>query len=83
MTTESSTPSTTSLSALPTGQRARIVDIDGPRNQRHRLLGLGLHSGGHLIILQRRGRGMVVAIGAARVALGNDVAGLLQVEALD
>jgi Fe2+ transport system protein FeoA len=46
-------------------------------------LGLGLHSGSQLIILQRRGRGMVVAIGAARVALGNDVAGLLQVEALD
>lgn len=79
---ESPDTSAVTLSTLPTGRRARITRITGPRNVRHRLLGLGLHPGGLLTIVQRRSRGLVVAVGAARVALGNDMATHLRVEAL-
>jgi len=80
MSTDSATPALRTLETLAIGQAARIADITGPRALRHRLLGLGLHPGGLLKIVQRRGRGMVVAVGATRIALDNSVACQLLVD---
>lgn len=80
-------PSTTdnglprSLDRLPAGSEARIGAIDAPRKLRHRLLGLGLHPGESLKVLQRRGNGLVVAVGGSRVALDLRTAESLRMEA--
>lgn len=72
-----------SLVTLAAGRSARITGIEGPRTLRHRLLGLGLHPGGSLTLIQRRGRGLVVAVGATRVALDEDIARHLLIELED
>ena len=69
------------LEDLPPGRPARILAIEGPRDLRHRLLGLGLHPGGTITVLQRQSRGLVVATGATRVALDTRMARSLRVEA--
>jgi ferrous iron transport protein A len=69
-----------SLDSLPAGGEARISDIDAPRQLRHRLLGLGLHPGESVKVLQRRGNGLVVAVGGSRVALDLQTAASLRVE---
>ena len=80
MSTHLPEPTLRTLETLATGQAARIAGITGPRTLRHRLLGLGLHPGGVLKIVQRRGRGIVVAVGATRVALDDSVACQLLVD---
>ncbi len=70
------------LDTAPTGSEVRISAIDAPRPLRHRLLGLGLHPGESLRVLQRRGTGLVLAVGASRVALDLRTARLLEVEIL-
>lgn len=72
-----------SLDCLPVGSEARISAINAPRQLRHRLLGLGLHPGESLRVLQRRGNGLVVAVGGSRVALDLRTAESLQIEARD
>ena len=64
----------TSLGQLPVGAHARIAEIQGGRQLTRRLLGLGLRIGMELQVLQRRGRGVVVARGESRIALGGGVA---------
>lgn len=83
MSTDATAINPITLEALAAGRAARIAGIDGPRALRHRLLGLGLHPGGNLKVVQRRGRGLVVAVGATRVALDDDIARHLLVEAED
>ena len=70
------------LEDLPPGRPARILAIEGARDLRHRLLGLGLHPGGTITVLQRQPRGLVVAAGATRVALDTQMARALRVEAV-
>ncbi len=70
------------LAKLPVGCRARIRRIQGGRQLTHRLLGLGLRVGSEVELTQRRGGGVVVANGGARVALGSGVAEKLLVEQL-
>ena len=69
-----------SLDRLPAGSEARISGIDAPRQLRHRLLGLGLHPGETVRVLQRRGNGLVLAVGGSRVALDLQTAESLRVE---
>jgi ferrous iron transport protein A len=61
------------LSDLPLGARGRIAEIRGGRQLAHRLQGLGLRVGSEVEMLHRRGSGVVVSVGATRVALGGGV----------
>ena len=71
------------LVQLPVGRHARIVEIRGGRQLSRRLLGLGLRVGVELILLHRRGQGVVVGRSGIRVALGAGVAEKLYVVPLD
>lgn len=71
------------LCDLLTGQRARLVRIDGGHRLQRRLLALGLSVGGEIQLLHRRGGGVVVAQGGTRVALGEGVAHKLFAEVLE
>ena len=75
-----SSPPLEALAALPVGGRARIARVDGGRGLARRLLGLGLRVGSEVAVLHHRGRGVVVASGDTRVALGGGIAGKLWVE---
>ncbi len=64
----------TRLSQLDIGQRAFIVRIEGGRQLVRRLMSLGLRQGSEVSVLQRRGRSVVVACAATRVAIGSTIA---------
>ena len=70
------------LSEAAIGKRFRQVKINGGHRLTRRLLALGLSLGTELEVVQRRGRGVVVARGGNRVALGEGVAQKLLGEAL-
>ncbi len=61
------------LGKLPVGGRARIVEIRGGRDLTRRLLGLGLRIGSDVRVEHHRGRGLVVSVGATRIALGGGI----------
>lgn len=67
------------LSDTPVGQKVNLISIKGGRDITRRLLALGLAIGNEVEVLQHRGRGVVVAKGSNRVALGEDVAQMLVV----
>jgi ferrous iron transport protein A len=71
------------LSDLPLGARGRIAEIRGGRQLAHRLQGLGLRVGSEVEMLHRRGGGVVVSVGATRVALGGGVVEKLFIDPLD
>jgi ferrous iron transport protein A len=71
------------LSETPVGQKVRLVAVDGGRQLVRRLLALGLSIGSEVVILHRRGRGVVVARDGNRVALGRGIAEKLHAEALE
>jgi ferrous iron transport protein A len=70
------------LSEATIGKRFRLVEIHGGHRLTRRLLALGLSLGTELEVVQRRGRGVVVARDGNRVALGEGVAQKLMGEAL-
>jgi len=70
------------LSEAAIGKRFRLVEIHGGHRLTRRLLALGLSLGTELEVVQRRGRGVVVARDGNRVALGEGVAQKLMGEAL-
>ena len=74
------TASLAALGALPVGRHARITRINGGVQLTRRLMGLGLRIGSEVAVLQHRGRGVVLASGDTRVALGADIATHLLVE---
>jgi ferrous iron transport protein A len=61
------------LSDLALGARGRVAEIRGGRQLARRLQGLGLRIGSEVEMLHRRGKGVVVSVGATRVALGGGV----------
>lgn len=67
------------LSELPHETTARLVDIQGGRHLARRLLALGLRQGNLLTVVQRRGQGLVLASGEARIAVGAGIADKLLV----
>ena len=67
------------LRTLPVGGHALIARIDGGRKLARRLLGLGLRVGSEIAVLHHRGRGVVLASGDTRVALGGGIADKLLV----
>jgi len=73
----------TSLSNIDAGVRVRIAHIKGGRDLIRRLLSLGLREGVEVDVLQRRGRGVVVAHAGTRVAIGGGIANKLHVCALN
>jgi len=75
-------PRLISIGELPVGARARIVEIQGGRQLVRRLLGLGIRVGSEVDVLHHRGRGVVVARGETRIALGSGIADKLLVEPL-
>jgi len=72
-----------SLASLPVGARARIKRVEGGRQLLRRLISLGLPLGAEISVLQQRGRGVVVANGGIRVALGSGIADKLMMAPLD
>jgi ferrous iron transport protein A len=71
------------LTDVPVGHHVRLVNIEGGRQLTRRLLALGLSVNQELEVLQHRGRGVVVARGANRVALGGGIAEKLMAVVLD
>ena len=61
------------LGRLPQGVSARLQAIQGGRHLQRKLGALGLRVGSELRVEHRRGRGLVVAAGASRVALGGGI----------
>lgn len=53
---------------------ARLTEIRGGRQLTRRLLALGLRQGSLLCILQRRPKGLVLASGELRIAIGVGIA---------
>ena len=53
---------------------ARLAEIRGGRQLTRRLLALGLRQGSPLCILQRRSKGLVLASGELRIAIGIGIA---------
>ena len=70
------------MTEIPVGRRARLVRIEGGRELTRRLLGLGLSINEEIEVLQHRGRGVVVARGGNRIALGGGIAEKLMAELL-
>lgn len=70
------------MTEIPVGQRVRLVRIDGGRELTRRLLALGLGMNQEIEVLQHRGRGVVVARGGNRIALGGGIAEKLMAELL-
>ena len=62
-----------SLAALPAGAAARLTAIRGGRELQRKLGALGLRIGSELRVEHRRGRGLVVAAGQSRIALGGGI----------
>lgn len=68
------------LTDLPLETPARLAQIQGGRQLVRRLLALGLRQGSPLQVIHRRGRGLVVASGELRIAIGAGIADRLWVE---
>lgn len=62
------------LTDLPDDTPARLAEIRGGRQLTRRLLALGLRQGSPLCIVQRRGKGLVLASGELRIAIGTGIA---------
>jgi ferrous iron transport protein A len=75
-------PETRPMTEIPVGQRVRLVRIEGGRELTRRLLALGLSVNEEVEVLQHRGRGVVVARGGNRIALGGGIAEKLMAELL-
>ena len=71
------------LPDLHPGTQAQVTDIQGGHGLQRRLLGLGIRRGTRVQVLHRRGRGVVVAAGGTRVALGGGIAERLLVRPTD
>jgi len=70
------------ITDIPVGQCVRLVKIEGGRELTRRLLALGLSINEEVEVLQHRGRGVVVARGGNRIALGGGIAEKLMAELL-
>ena len=62
------------LTMADEGRQVRIVALRAGHNLDRRLTNLGLNIGSELRIVQRRGGGLVVARGEARIAVGGGMA---------
>ncbi|MGQ9732317.1 MAG: FeoA family protein [Candidatus Zipacnadales bacterium] len=72
------------LSALPLGQSAIVVAIEGGQSARRRLASMGLTVGSEVQTLIGRGRGpIVVVVRQTRLALGRGIADRVMVEPLE
>lgn len=71
------------LGQLAIGSKAKITKINANRFVVRRLLGLGLRTGSVISVLHHRGKGVVVAVGGNRIALGDGVTDKLQIEPLE
>jgi ferrous iron transport protein A len=71
-----------SLAGIPAGRRCRIVKIDGDKALVRRMLGLGLRAGTECEVVKRRQRGLVLATGGQRIAVGEEMMQHIFVEQL-
>lgn len=62
------------LTDLPDDTPARLAELRGGRQLTRRLLALGLRQGSPLSIVQRRSKGLVLASGELRIAIGLGIA---------
>ncbi|MEE9320726.1 MAG: ferrous iron transport protein A [Granulosicoccus sp.] len=62
------------LNELSIGDFARVIDVQGGRKMIRQLMGLGLKTGSEVMVLHRRGQGVVVGSGGNRIAIGESVA---------
>jgi Fe2+ transport system protein FeoA len=73
----------TTLAAVPSGQRVRIIAYAGGRKLRSRLASLGLTLGREVNILQNNRGLIIVGVDGGRVALGRGVSQKIMVVPLD
>lgn len=67
------------LADLTHNTPAYLAEIRGGSHLTRRLMALGLRTGSRLRIVQRRGQGLVLASGEARIAIGSGIADKLWV----
>ena len=70
----------TTLEGQPVGAAVRLARVDGGRDRTMRLMQLGLRVGETVVVTHTRGRGVVVACSAGRVAVGAELARDIHVE---
>ena len=70
------------LLSLKKGSKARITGIENSDNATRLMLSHGLRVGSVIDILHQRKRGVVIANGASRIALGLDMARKLHVQSI-
>lgn len=68
------------LDVQPVGSAVRLVRVNGGRERSRRLMDLGLRVGQTVMVTHVRGRGLVVACDAGRVAVGHEMARHIAVE---
>jgi ferrous iron transport protein A len=71
------------LADLPVGSSAIITQIAGGRALHRKLNSLGIRLGGQVRVEHRRGSGLVVSAGSARVALGGGIVDKLLASPVD
>lgn len=76
-------PTGATLAGQPVGAVLRLVAVEGEPSRTMRLLGLGLRAGSTVVVTHVRGRGVVVASTAGRVAIGPEMARHIRVEVVD
>lgn len=77
MTNENST----ALSELRPGEKARVVELVGGRGFKNRMLGMGLHAGFELEMIQNAGAHgpIVISVGGSRLGIGAGMADKIRV----
>lgn len=70
------------LDGQAVGAALRLVGVEGGPGRTRRLMSLGLRPGQVVIVTHARGRGVVVASEAGRVAVGPEMARHIRVEAV-
>lgn len=68
------------LDGQAVGAALRLVGVEGGRGRTRRLMDLGLRPGQMVTVTHARGRGVVVASEAGRVAVGREMARHIRVE---
>jgi Fe2+ transport system protein FeoA len=68
------------LEGQPIGAALRLVSVEGGRDRTMRLMQLGLCVGETVVVTHTRGRGVVVASAAGRIAIGPELARHIHVE---
>jgi Fe2+ transport system protein FeoA len=59
------------LASARPGEHVRVVDVQGSKTLKKRLVSMGILSSSRLHVIQRRGSALVIGFDASRIAIGS------------